>query len=171
MGYTTAVCSEITLWFVLRAVIRAVLAAFLSCQPVCCLHFIFCVFYGQIKNEWMNEWMNQRTRKCCGGCVCVCVCVVMFQVSRWRVLCVWSSSWCLKPVCQHCRATSTLRRSSASSIEHASQLPQPPPRAVSTANVGRAVRASCRRRQSASTGSQQHHQQPNVGSVISTPRS
>ena len=37
-------------WFVLRAVIRTVLAAFLSCPPVYRLYFIL-VFYGQIKNE------------------------------------------------------------------------------------------------------------------------
>ena len=47
-------CFEITLvmyvCFVLRAVIRAALAAFQSCPPVCHVHLIF-VFYGQIWNE------------------------------------------------------------------------------------------------------------------------
>jgi len=41
----SVLCSEITLWFVSRAVIRAVLAAFLSCPPVCYLHFIFFVCF------------------------------------------------------------------------------------------------------------------------------
>ena len=50
----SVLCFEITLWFVLRAVIRAVLAAFLSCPPVCYLYFIFCVFYGQTRNAWQS---------------------------------------------------------------------------------------------------------------------
>jgi len=43
------------------AVIRAVLAVFLSCPPACYLHFIFCVFYGQIKNEWIII----KSQSCC----------------------------------------------------------------------------------------------------------
>jgi len=54
--------------FVLRAVIRADLAAFLSCPPVSHVHFIF-VFYGQIKNE-------------CGACLSL-VCSILELLSNF----------------------------------------------------------------------------------------